>query len=271
MTFNPEYLDKLNQWGLSDVSLPAWARSTPYKETVEAVIAAFCQAKVNKAATLNEFRELAGICVDVMLDAGEIAEHLSRLRAYDEYTFLHSLNVAVIAGLIGKQAGLSASMLRNLLLSGLLHDIGKQCIPRTILNKQGRLTAGEMAVIKQHARYGYELIKAMTLPDEIKIGVLQHHERLDGSGYPCGLFNGQISLFARIIAVADSYDAMTSERVYRAKMSPCAALQAIAHDMGHKLDSHIGMLFLAKVEDYFAGRTDLYNQKSDKDAALSGK
>lgn len=251
----PEYLDKLNQWGIqADAAWPDRQHLEPHQKTVEMVIAAFAKAAINKETSSSEFRELAEICLELILDTPAVINHLSRLRTYNEYTFLHSLNVAVISGLIGRELGLSGMAFKNLVLSGLLHDIGKQLIPQAIINKPGALTVREMAIIKEHARHGYELLKELAhIPYETKIGVLQHHERLDGSGYPFGLTKYKISLFARIIAVADSYDAMTSERVYRAKMSPFTAMEAIADNMPHKLDPNICMLFLAKLKEYFTG------------------
>ncbi len=225
-------------------ALPVWLGKEARRETMAAAAAAL---KVRRADL--HCSDAAAFCLDILLETAEVVAVLAQLRDYSGYTFFHSLNVAVIAGQIGRELALGGDRLKNLILSGLLHDIGKQCVPLALLNKRGRLSAAEMTVIRRHAAYGYALLKK-TLPQldkEASLGVLQHHERLDGSGYPFALSGDGISLFARVIAIADSYDAMTGERIYRAKMSPAQALAVITADMAGRIDERIGRVFLDNV------------------------
>lgn len=223
------------------------------QETIELVAAAFETLCFYKETPIAECKELVGQYTELMLDVSGVANHLSELRAYNEYTFRHSLNVAIISGLIGKWLGYTGRMLKDLILTGLLHDIGKTLVPLAIINTPGKITAKQMDVVKQHSCHGYELVKKLKhISGEVKFGILQHHERLDGSGYPFGLDKNKITPFARIIAIADMYDAMTHARVYRPKMSPVVAMETLIGDMHHnKLDSDICKVFLNKNTELF--------------------
>ncbi len=138
------------------------------------------------------------------------------LRKKDNYTYRHSVAVAVISYLIGKWLGFNDEKLNDLAIAGLLHDLGKMNIPDTILNKPGRLTADEYAEIKLHPRFGYEAIQKISgITEEKALVALQHHERENGSGYPFGITGQKISQFSKIVAVADVFHTMISQRVYK--------------------------------------------------------
>lgn len=138
------------------------------------------------------------------------------LRKKDNYTYRHCVGIAVLSYLAGKWLGLKEDELQDLAVSGLLHDIGKIKIPDSILNKPGGLSANEYAVIKLHTHYGYEMIRGLPGTTERQALVaLQHHEREDGSGYPFGLTGDRIAPFSKIVAVADVFHTMLSERVYK--------------------------------------------------------
>lgn len=223
----------------------------PHRETVELIAAAFEKERIFREVPIAECKELAGTYIELMIDVIGVASHLSQLRAHNQYTFRHAINVARISGLIGRWLGYTGEILKDLILAGLLHDIGKILILSEILDKPGTLTTKEMDVVKKHSAHGYDLVKGLKITsDKVNISILQHHERLDGSGYPFGLSKDKISVFARIIAIADVYDAMTSERVYRKKMPPFVAADVIAGDMCDKLDPDIVLPFLARIRDY---------------------
>ena len=231
----------------------------PYRETVELVATTFETVRYFNEVTIAQFQELEKVYLELMIDIIRVANYLYQLRCYSDYTFRHSLNVAIISGLIGKWLGYTGKTLKDLILTGLLHDTGKSLVPLAIINAPRKITAKEMEVVKEHPYFGYELLKELeNISDEVKIGILQHHERFDGSGYPFGLIKDKISLFARIIAIADMYDAMTNERVYRTKLSPFSALETIAIDMHHKLDPDIGILFMTKIQSYLASNSLLF-------------
>lgn len=151
---------------------------------------------------------------------------MKRLEETDQYTFGHSVRVQEYTLKIAKELRLSKVRYENLFYSSLLHDIGKINVPIDLLNKKEILTTQEMEMIKKHALYGSEIVKE-TFSLYIGEIILQHHERIDGSGYPFGLKGNQILLEAKIIAVADTYDAMTSQRVYREAVTPYEAIVII--------------------------------------------
>lgn len=148
------------------------------------------------------------------------------------WTAGHSLRVTAIAALIGERLGLSERDMYILRTGGLLHDIGKLSIPPEILDKRGALTDDERAIMETHPVEGYRILQAFHHPraSAIRDIVRHHHEKLDGSGYPDGLAGPQISQFARIVAVADCYEAMTSNRPYRRAMTPVQALSVLEQD-----------------------------------------
>lgn len=136
----------------------------------------------------------------------------------DSYTYTHSINVALLSRLIGKWMKYGKNMQDSLMFAGLLHDIGKMKIDKNVLNKPDKLTDQEFEKIKQHSVYSYELLQLnKDIPLDVKVGILMHHERMDGSGYPYGVCNENINDIAKVLAIADSYDAMISERPYQKK------------------------------------------------------
>ncbi|MBU1231203.1 MAG: HD-GYP domain-containing protein [Proteobacteria bacterium] len=150
---------------------------------------------------------------------------LFKLRGFDEYTYTHSINVSILAVLLGKHLGLDKATLLKLGLAGMYHDVGKARIPESILNKPGKLTASEFEAVKAHPLEGYKVMRRQVdLDPEILRAVAEHHERHDGSGYPRGVKDQDIGRFSRIIAVVDVYDALTSRRVYKDAMAPAKAL-----------------------------------------------
>lgn len=146
---------------------------------------------------------------------GGIFTMLHCIRSYDEVTYMHSVNVALIGNCFGKWLSMSEEDQRILTLSGLLHDIGKTCIPKEILLKPDSLTQAEYEIVKTHTLRGYDTLRDKKIDDRVKLVALQHHERSDRSGYPYGKSAEDLEPFSMIIAIADVYDAMTSDRVYR--------------------------------------------------------
>jgi putative nucleotidyltransferase with HDIG domain len=172
------------------------------------------------------------------------------LDSRDSYTAFHSQNVALYSEMIAKEMGLSYKLCNALYLGGLLHDIGKIGVPEGILNKPGRLTAEEFSEIKKHPVTGYEMVKH--IPAFRKNGILDmilhHHERYDGKGYPRGLKAEEIPLVARIMAVADAFDAMTSKRIYRNEVNLNYTINEIRQNIGTQFDPKIARVFLNILE-----------------------
>ena len=170
--------------------------------------------------------------------APETIEVFNTMRLKCTWLLRHSINVAALSLLITDLLGYSEQEKRIILSGALLHDVGKMVISESILQKPGALTAGEIAVIRRHPLSGYHMIANSDIPSQSKLTVLQHHERLDGSGYPDQLKAQSISDGARIVMVADSLDAMTSYRPYKAAQSMPKALRSIQND-GGKYDQDI--------------------------------
>ena len=154
---------------------------------------------------------------------------LVRLKAHDDYTYMHSVAVCTLMVTLARRIGLDEAEVREAGLAGLLHDIGKAKMPLAVLNKPGRLTDAEYAVARRHARDGHELLRATGAAGAVTLDVcLHHHERPDGQGYPEGLSGDALSLYARMGAVCDVYDAITSNRPYNAAWEPAEALARMA-------------------------------------------
>lgn len=172
---------------------------------------------------------------------------LHNLRSSDDSVYGHSLNVAMISRVLGKWLKWSPSDLDNLVIAGLLHDIGKITIPPEILNKEGKLTDEEFEQIRWHPRAGYELVRDLKIDSRIKKAVLQHHERCDGSGYPMKADEIMLDDFAMVIAIADVYDAMTAARKYRAPLCPFQVIREFEHDGYHKYKTEYLLTFLRHI------------------------
>lgn len=161
------------------------------------------------------------------------------VEARDPYTAGHQRRVADLACAIGREMGLADWQIEGLRITGLLHDVGKLAVPAEILSKPGRINQHEFSIIKTHPEIGYEILKGIEFPWPITEWILQHHERLDGSGYPFGLSNGKISLEAKVLAVADVVEAMSSHRPYRPALGINRALDEISHERGRLYDDKV--------------------------------
>ncbi|MEW5420426.1 HD domain-containing phosphohydrolase [Amorphus sp. 3PC139-8] len=167
----------------------------------------------------------------------------------DPHTAGHQSRVATLVTLIAKRLGLPQERVDTLRLGALIHDIGKIGVPVEILTKPGRLSEEEFALVKTHTQVGYEIVRDAGLPEDIGFAVLQHHERLDGSGYPQGLSGDAISLAGRIVAVADVVDAITDHRPYRPSLGLEAAIAEIKEGRGSRYDASIVDACLAALDD----------------------
>lgn len=176
-----------------------------------------------------------------------IFDMLHCMRAYDDATYIHCMNVALICNVFARWLRFSEEEIRNVTISGLLHDIGKTRIPDSIIKKPGKLTDEEYNTIKRHPQEGYMMLKNAKLPDGIRNAVLMHHERCDGSGYPLGLTGDKIGTYAKMVAIADVYDAMTSARVYRGPLCPFKAIALFENEGLQKYDPQYILVFLENV------------------------
>lgn len=176
-----------------------------------------------------------------------IFDMLHSMRSLNDASFVHSLNVALISSVIGKWVGYDDLQINILMLAGLLHDIGKTLIPEDILTKPGRLSLSEFSIMKTHTLLGYRKLADESLPTEVKETCLLHHERADGSGYPFGLKLDKIPEYTQIVSIADVYDAMTADRVYRGALCPFDVLAVIERDAYSKYNPDFAFTFLKNV------------------------
>lgn len=169
--------------------------------------------------------------------------------AKDSYTNGHSARVAQYSVMLAKRMGFKEEELGRLEYTALLHDVGKIGVSDAILNKKGKLTEEEYAIIKEHSEIGAQILSTITELPDVAVGARYHHERYDGKGYPDGLKGEEIPLFARIIAVADSYDAMTSKRSYRDALPQELVRQEITRGIGTQFDPRIAKLMLMIMDE----------------------
>lgn len=180
-----------------------------------------------------------------------IINALDRIKKMDEYTFTHSINTAFYSMFIAIWMGLTDQEIVNATQAGLLHDIGKIYIPDEILNKKGSLTNEEYEVMQKHPLFGYSLLNEFSeFNQEVKRAVLFHHERIDASGYPLNAKTDYVGVLPKIIAVADVYDAMTTDRVYKKGLEPTEAIEFLSREGWKTLDSRALMPFLGNIPVY---------------------
>lgn len=168
------------------------------------------------------------IILEEVYDKLQKVNNFEELRIHDYYTFSHSINVAIISAIIGKEIGFNENKVKDLTFSAFIHDIGKMQVPKSILYKPGPLTPEETNIIQKHSEYGYDFAtKHLNLPEELSRVALEHHERWEGNGYPNRLKGDQISKYAQIVAIADVYDALVSEKIYKGSMQSIEAIKTL--------------------------------------------
>ncbi|MGN1170814.1 MAG: HD-GYP domain-containing protein [Lachnospiraceae bacterium] len=249
---SPETLKKIEKLSVADRTKVQLTESVR-ERVAEGISYLFTNTSSSDFASAT--KTIADDLMKAIYENDALAVDIGLLKVSDEYTFKHSVDVATMAMVIAKKREMSQQEVYDIGISGLLHDIGKSKIPNEILNKPGRLTDEEFAIMKQHPAYGYQILKEnKDLSDMIKLGVLQHHEKINGKGYPMGVDESKISSFAKIISVADIYDALVTERPYKHGFSPRDAVEMIMA-MTEELDIDAMKGFLGSVILYPVGST----------------
>jgi len=189
-----------------------------------------------------------------MIAAGKgqigILDMLQNMREYDDSTFTHCLNVGLICNVLATWLKLSPEEVEMATACGLFHDIGKLMIPHSIITKPGKLDSQEYAMIQKHPIIGYQLLQAQSVDDHIRNAALMHHERCDGSGYPMRLTGQDIDAYARLVSIADVYDAMTAARVYRGPLCPFRVIEIFEQEGFEKYDIEYLLTFLENVVEF---------------------
>lgn len=230
-------------------------------------------AQVGNSSTISEgsfvmekaskkFMKLIRSILGELRDKKDLLNLLADVYAYDQYIFTHSFNVTLYTLAIGMEMGLAHKQLEQLGMGAILHDVGKMQVKKDILLKPGKLTEEEYEQIKMHSEHGYRMLKEVpNLPLLVAHCAYQHHERINGSGYPRGLKGQDIHLYGKIIAVADVFDAVTTNRVYRKAMLPHEALEILYAGAGTLFEQNIVEAFRNSVAVYPVGLTVILNDR----------
>lgn len=210
--------------------------------------------RLGEALDTKQAKATVRSCVDSILRNPDALLWMTKIRAEDEYTAEHCLNVCILAIAFGRHLGMSETDLQKIGLCGLLHDVGKMRIPPTLLNKPSALTPKESKQIRAHAVHGRNLLLSTPGVDSAVVDVAySHHERIDGRGYPRKLIAEDISRFARMVSLVDAYDAMTADRCYAPAMPTTLALRNIYKDRGKHFDEKLALAFIQSIGLYPPG------------------
>lgn len=231
-----------------------------FKEIAVNLQKTFRQLVNENSIAMNDIREFAHKIQNELISSSMVIKNIVLYGSGEDSIYRHGVNVAALSSLLGQWIGLDKAKLNLLVYSAILHDFGKTKIDRDVLTKDSTLTKGEFNMIKKHTNVGYNFIKDIAFLDKsVSYGVLMHHERLDGSGYPLGLTADQIHPFAKIIAIADVFDAINSDRGYKDKKLPFEALQIVKNESLGRLDYEYVKVFLEHIVNYYTGEEVLLN------------
>jgi HD-GYP domain-containing protein (c-di-GMP phosphodiesterase class II) len=202
----------------------------------------------------NEICQMVTTNIIPLIEDHSVTDFLQMISHEEDYLYHHSVDVGIIAGCLSFWMGRSYQEIEEIILGALLHDVGKALIPLKVLNKPGSLTEEEMHLVRFHSIRGYKFLKAYgDFSQSVLLCALQHHERIDGSGYPMAVRGDKIHSYAKIIAVADVFDAMTSARSYGTRATPYEAVEIMKREMAGKIDQQICSVFLDKLSQRFVG------------------
>ncbi|MCL2075819.1 MAG: HD-GYP domain-containing protein [Betaproteobacteria bacterium] len=219
----------------------------------ESITSMFQEARMGHAIEPEQAIPLVNEISDSVMRNTDALLSLARLKTADNYTYMHSVAVCALMIALARQMQFSEEDVRNAGLGGMIHDIGKMKIPLDILNKNGKLTDEEFTLMKRHPGMGYDILKeSASIPDSVLEVCHAHHEKLDGSGYPRSLQGDTISLFARMGAICDVYDAITSHRPYKEGWDPAESLHKMSSWKGH-LDMYLFRAFVKSLGIYPVG------------------
>lgn len=236
----------------------------------QAVQTMFDEVRMGKALSAAQAYELVDDIAGSVQRGGDVLLGLARLKTADNYTYMHSVAVCALMTALARELGLAPEQVRSAGLAGLLHDIGKMAVPSAILNKPGSLSEAEFSSVRAHPSAGHRMLQEVGEIDPVALDVcLHHHEKLDGSGYPKGLRGEDISLFARMGAICDVYDAITSNRPYKQGWCPADSLRRMAAWRGGHLDAQLFAAFVKCLGIYPLGT--LVRLQSERLAVVVGQ
>lgn len=219
-----------------------------YSDSSRLVRSIMDDIRLGKSIDTPAAKEAIGSCVDSVISNPDALLLLTRIKNKDEYTAEHSLNVAILTIALGRQIGFNKDKLMEVGMCGMLHDVGKILTPEQVLNKPGRLTREEMEEMKKHPVHGRDILLSSDGVIGPALDVAHgHHESLDGTGYPRGLTDNQLTLTTKMVAITDTFDAITSDRIYRNGSPVMNALQILNRNRGKRFDSKLVMRFVKAI------------------------
>ncbi len=219
-----------------------------------AVTSMFNEVRMGKAISVSDAEPLVDEISNSIARNPEAFLNLARLKDVDNYTYMHSVAVCGLMIALGKQLGLTGRDLKDAGIAGLMHDVGKAMIPNEVLNKPGKLTDEEFEIIKTHPRKGWEILNIAEGANDVALDVcLHHHERVDGTGYPERISGDLLTLFARMGAVCDVYDALTSNRCYKNGWEPADTIRKMAEWRNGHFDERVFQAFVKTIGIYPSG------------------
>ena len=225
-----------------------------YRAALDLVKSTMLNIRLGRSIDTPAAKEAVSACVDNILHQPDAMLLMSRLKTKDEYTSAHSLNVSIISIALGRYVGLNRKQLNEVGLCGLLHDMGKVVTPDQILNKAGCLSDDELRIMRQHPADGHDILSSTSgISQEAMHVAHAHHERIDGQGYPNGLTGGELSTYNKIVSIADVFDAVTSDRVYKSGATVETALRIIHDSRGEAFDPILVTQFIENIGIYPLG------------------
>jgi HD-GYP domain-containing protein (c-di-GMP phosphodiesterase class II) len=230
------------------------ASAETYQQTSSLVKTMMDDIRFGNQLNVNGAKDAVSDCVDQVLESPNTMMLLTQLKHHDEYTSQHSLNVCILSILFARHLNYSNKELNDIGLCGLLHDMGKMKIPYEILNKPGRLSDQELAIMKSHTTLGRDILMSArdVLPGAVDVAY-GHHEQLDGEGYPRGLTGSGISVYSRLVAIVDAYDAITSDRVYKKGRLHLQAISILTQAREKHFDASMVLKFIDCIGIYPVG------------------
>jgi HD-GYP domain-containing protein (c-di-GMP phosphodiesterase class II) len=265
MSLNPMFIRRLKELGIPAVYIQEGYLQDRAEvedvvsektriETQRTVRRIFTEINRNKRVDIGLAKAAVNNIVDELLRNRRVVLNLTDIRSYDDYIFGHCVNVCILSVMTAITLEYNELQLRDLGVGAILHDIGKLLVSKDILDKPGKLTPAEMDKVKEHSKYGFDVLREQQELSLLSAHIaFQHHEKVDGTGYPRGLKGGEIHQFSRLTAVADVYDALTADRVYRKAFMPHEALKIISEGSGTHFDSEVVRAFMKKVAPFPIG------------------